>query len=515
MGTEVELKLATSKAGLRKALALPWLKRMAYDGIRKQHLVSIYFDTPDLVLRNHGVSLRVRRIGERRLQTVKVNSALPITRGEWEAQIDGDQPKLELVRRTALAPILTDEIARRLKPVFETRVERALMPLHVGRSEIELAIDEGCVATVDASIDLAEIEIELKQGERGDLAMLARKLAHEISVTLGVRAKAELGYGLLERTINDPMSAEAVELDQAATAADAFAVIGLSCLRQVAVNEFAVRQGDPEGIHQMRVGLRRLRAALSLFKDMLQRKETDRLKGELKWLTEQLGSARDADVLMSKTVVPYLERHPERREFEVLAHDLERQRKAGFARARAAVESSRFRDLLPDCALWLIDGEWRNDDDDLKRALRERAATTFAQEELARRTRKIVKRARKLKRLDARGRHKLRIAVKKVRYGRKFFASLNPDGLRRKVRRKTDHALKGLQGALGNLNDMRVHLQLARNFAGANAESRNAFAIGYLTGREAADAGGVLREALGAGKLLKKAVSGRLVAAGK
>ena len=411
MGTEVELKLATSRAGLRKALALPWLKRMG-DGIKRQHLVSVYFDTRNHVLRNHGASLRVRRQGEQRLQTIKMNSARALARGEWEAQIDGDEPKLELVRRTALAPILTGKIARRLKPVFETRVDRTSILLQIGHSEVELALDDGCIATADESFELAEIEIELKQGERGDIGRLARRLLHEIPATLGVRAKAEWGYALLDGTINDPARAQAIALASSTTVADAFADIGFSCLRQVAANELAVRKGHPEGIHQIRVGLRRLRAALSLFKDMLQERETDRLKGELKWLTEQFGPARDADVLLSETVAPYLERHPDQREFEVFARDLERQRSAGFAKALAAVESDRFRRLLPDCALWLIDGEWRNNGDDLKRALRERPAKRFAQEELSRRTRKVVKRARKLERLDPMGRHKLRICGK-------------------------------------------------------------------------------------------------------
>ncbi len=505
MGTEVELKLSTSKSGLRKARALPWLKRTAGDGIKTRHLVSIYFDTPEFALRDHGVSLRVRRIGEQRLQTIKVNSSLPMARGEWEAQIDGDRPRLEMMGSRARPPVLTNDVARRLKPVFETRVERTVMPLHVGRSELELAIDEGRVATADASVELAEIEVELKQGERSDMAHLARKLAHAVPATLGVRAKAELGYALIEGTINDPISAEAISLDSSATAADALTVIGLSCLRQVVANEFAVRQGDGEGIHQIRVGLRRLRAALSLFKEMLRGKETDRLKGELKWLTEQFGPARDLDVLISRTVAPCLRRHGETREFEMFARDLEKQRSAGFAAASAAVESGRFHRLLLDCALWLIDGKWLNDNADLKRALRERPARIFAEEELARRRRKIVKRVRKLERLDPMGRHKLRIAVKKLRYGHKFFASLNPGGLRRKDRRKTDRALKGLQNALGALNDTRVHLQLARDFATASAASRNAFAMGYLTGREEAATEDLVREALCAGKLLKKA----------
>jgi CHAD domain-containing protein len=146
----------------------------------------------------------------------------------------------------------------------------------------------------------------------------------------------------------------------------------------------------------------------------------------------------------------------------------------------------------------------RNDRDDLKRAMRERQAKRFAQEELARRTRKVIKRARKLERLDPMGRHKLRIAVKKVRYGGKFFEALNPGGLPRKARRKTGRALKDLQSALGTLNDMQVHLRLAQDLAGANAACRKAFAIGHLTGREEAGTHDLLCKAHGAANLLKK-----------
>jgi triphosphatase len=504
MGTEVELKLATSKAGLRDALAQPWLRRMAGDALRKQHLVSLYFDTRDLALRAHGVSLRVRRIGDRHLQTIKAKSTGSIARGEWEVQIDSDWPKLELARHTALAPVLTDDIAQHLEPVFETCVERTVLPLRVGHSQIELAIDDARIATPDSSVDIAEIEIELKQGEPGDVAWIARKLARRVPVTLGVRAKADWGYGLLKASINAPSSAEAVALAPSGTVADAFAEIGFSCLRQIAGNEFSVLRSDPEGIHQTRIGLRRLRAALSLFKGVLQDTERNRFKRELIWLTEQLGPARDIDVFISKTVQPYLERHPERREFDMLAHDLERERSREFARARVAVESARFRRLLVDCALWLIDGEWRNDNDDLKRVLRERAARAFAEEELARRTGKIVKRVHKLERLDAASRHKLRIAVKKVRYGREFFASLTPDRVRRKAHRKLDRALKDLKSVLGSLNDARVHAQFARRFVAASAVSRKAFALGRLIGREQARQKELLREAVAAGKLLKK-----------
>ena len=149
MGTEVELKLVTSHSALRKAMALPWLRKMAGETVKHQHLTSVYFDTPKLTLRDHGVSLRVRRAGDHRLQTIKATSGALVTRDEWEQSIEGDQPKLELAGKTALAPLLNGKIKDQLQPVFETDVDRVMMLLRVGNSEIELAFDSGRINTAD------------------------------------------------------------------------------------------------------------------------------------------------------------------------------------------------------------------------------------------------------------------------------------------------------------------------------------------------------------------------------
>jgi inorganic triphosphatase YgiF len=170
----------------------------------------VYFDTDDFALREHGVSLRVRKAGGQRLQTIKTNSSALITGEEWETEIDCDQPKLELAHGTALAPLLTTKLTEQLRPVFETCVERLVIPLHIGDSDIELAFDRGRVATVDAKLELAEIEIELKHGDRSEVARLAKKLARTVPVTLSVRAKAELGYALLDGTLDAPVFAEPV-----------------------------------------------------------------------------------------------------------------------------------------------------------------------------------------------------------------------------------------------------------------------------------------------------------------
>ena len=159
---------------------------------------------------------------------------------------------------------------------------------------------------------------------------------------------------MLEGALDAPVFAERVAIAKNATVTEAFVAVSLACLRQIAGNHGAVRHGDPEGIHQMRIGLRRLRASLSLFKKILHDGKVTKLKRELKWLTGQLGQAREYDVFVRKALVSY--------------------------RAEA------------------------------------------------RRIRKINKRLRKLKQLDGRKRHKLRIAAKKVRYGREFFRTLRTGG---------------------------------------------------------------------------------------
>jgi CHAD domain-containing protein len=132
----------------------------------------------------------------------------------------------------------------------------------------------------------------------------------------------------------------------------------LSCLDRAAANARAVREGDTEGIHQMRIGLRRLRPAISIFKELLADPETEKIKTQLKWLTEQLGPARDFDVLIEGLVRPIHRSGPITAEPNVLGHDLQAKRNAGLKKAKAAVDSKDYRKLGLHTALWLVKGEW-------------------------------------------------------------------------------------------------------------------------------------------------------------
>jgi triphosphatase len=407
-----------------------------------------------------------------------------------------------------LARLATRKLERSLRPVFETDVERIAMPLRVGDSEVELAFDRGRIRTGARSEQISEIELELKQGGRADIARLAERLATSIPVAYDARTKAERGYALSAGEQGKPVEAYEIALARTTSSGEAFSAIGLSCLNHFAANEAAVRRGEPEGVHQMRVGLRRLRAAISLFKEVASGTDTDRIKTELKWLAARLAPARDFDVFVQESVTPLRRENPgQRREIALLEADLARKRDAGFEQAKAAVASERYRKTVLRTALWLINGEWSRNADPPAVGRRERPIVDFAQEVLRRRTKKVAKKAGKLEKLSVQERHELRIAVKKLRYATDFFAGL-ANSKRTKARKRLSKELKTLQDALGKLNDMAVHEKLARQFAHPRKRSKKlpqkAFAIGLLTGQEKREARACLMAAMEAGASLSR-----------
>jgi triphosphatase len=257
---EREVKLELPAAALAK------FRRAIKETPKSQSQVSVYFDTDKEKLRKRGVMLRVRRSGRHFVQTIKALAEANIfVRDEWQSEIDGDEPDLRLARDTALGPLLGRKLRRRLKPRFETRVRRTVYPLSGDDCEIELTLDHGTIDTGEASQPLCEFELALKDGNMTGLFEAARNITRTLPVQLGLQSKAERGYLLLNGKTGAPVSFAAAPLDKGLRACDAFRRIGRACLYQIAGNEEALCKGDPEGVHQMRVGLRRLRAAMSLF----------------------------------------------------------------------------------------------------------------------------------------------------------------------------------------------------------------------------------------------------------
>lgn len=495
MASEIELKLGVAPGAVDKIARLPWLRESSSGGVQRRRLETIYFDTRKLKLHDCGVTIRVRHAEGQRLQTIKAANGASgsFERGEWEHEIARDSPDLKLAKGTPLWPLArgrTKKLGRKLKPIFETVVERTIFPIRVDGAEFELALDRGHIRTrgVRHSEPISEIEVELKRGDVRELSKIVKRLARAVAVAYAPRSKAERGYALRCKKADAPVRSGNITLDARSTAGEAFRTIGFSCLEQAIANERAIRHGDPEGVHQMRVGLRRLRAAISIFKGMLRGTETEALKRELKWLTEQLRSARDLDVLIAERVHPLRAAASLGADAGVLEHDLTAQRKAGIEQAKAAVDGDRYRALGLHVALWLADGAWSHSNAPTIKNCRDMPVDEFAAAILAKRSKKILKKARKVEELDPQARHKLRIAVKKLRYACEFFADIFPGAKRGARRQRICKVLKSLQGSLGTLNDIEVHKQFATTVARSGkhdaAQPRKALAMGFITGRE-------------------------------
>ena len=133
-------------------------------------------------------------------------------------------------------------------------------------------------------------------------------------------------------------------------------MIGLACLKQVVDNVPVLIKSDPEGVHQMRVGLRRLRAAMSLLAGLLRDPQTAGIKAELKWLTGELGPAREFEVLVNRVVAPIKRQRTNPDSVRSFIDELARKRQAAVTRAQNAVQSKRFGVLTLDIAAWLQAG---------------------------------------------------------------------------------------------------------------------------------------------------------------
>lgn len=463
---EVELKIDLDPPSLQ-ALRDRSLTSMASEDVARERLTSVYFDTKKLSLHRKGLSLRIRRQAERRIQTLKSDKdggGGLFDRLEWNADVAGDSPDLTNIADTPFRPALDARRLRsRLRPVFTTEVDRTVWRVRSGGADVEIALDEGRVNAGDKSLPFAELELELKSGSRSELFKVARSLLPSGGLKPGVLAKSERGYALLAAEQPASFKADALSVEPNVSTEEAFKAIVRGCIRHFRMNEaLLIETRGVEPLHQCRVALRRLRTALSLFKDVIADEEVEKLKTRLRSLTQKLGVARDLDVYLGKMKDPREEGAPE---IEEVLERVQGDREHAYDRVIAALRGKRSQGLMFDILAWSESGPWLSSLDEVAQARRQEPIESFAANVLDRRTHKIKRRGRHLEELDPPARHNVRIEAKKLRYATEFFASLATTKKHRKRHEAFSTALVALQEHLGELNDLATGDNLARNAA--------------------------------------------------
>lgn len=441
------------------------------------HLHAVYFDTSAHALRDAGFSLRVRRKGDTHIQTLKHRAGGGLfERDEWETKVSGPDLDLDALSET---PAHATAAGTTLAPAFTVEVERRVHLWTDGETRIEVCFDTGLITAEARSEPIAELELELLAGPPQALFDLADRLLGKAELTLLLESKAERGYRLVGHDGVAALRAQKSAVGRTTRGAEAFQLIARDALVQIAGNaRLLQRAHNPDVLHQLRVGLRRLRAALSVFKAMLDADGLDVARAETRWLAGELSEARDIDVFLQKAAThDDIEESPGR---AALFRALRHAQAEAYERALAAVRSHRFRVLLLTLAEWIEVGDWQRLASDRQRSLREGSAAALAAPVMDRLDRRLRRRSHRFLRLDVEARHDLRKQGKKLRYATAFFAEAFPQHSKRRARFTA--ALKAVQERLGDLNDLAVAQAVVTKAAGKRS-SELAFAAGLELGR--------------------------------
>lgn len=452
---EIELKLALDPAAVARCRRHPLLAAVKAE---RQTLRSLYFDTPEFALTRRKIALRLRRVGYHWVQTLK--AAAPAigalsARPEWEAQVMGNAPDLAVLPPEALALLAGIDLDR-LAPVFVTEVKRVTWQVRVGDTAMEIALDQGEVRAGDRIEPICEIELELKSGPPDGLFAAALDLLERVPLRVDSRSKAARGYQLAGAIEPAPRRAFWSKLEPARAAGEAWVDLAEAALTQLVDNlpGFLEQADDIEYLHQIRVAIRRL-LGLARLLDQPEPPWRETLRAQM----TVLNPARDWDVFQAETL-PRLALPPDP---DFLA-GVAAQAAAARAAAQTALASPDFTRAV------LLLGQALLAPPKLDLATRDWAARVLEQ-----RWKSVKRRGAALAGGDAAARHRLRIAVKKLRYATDALACLY--GKRAK---KTVAGLEALQEDLGALNDLVVAERLMHTLVAAHPET--AFSAGRVVG---------------------------------
>lgn len=454
--TEIELKLLIAPADIPRFRLHPLLKALCTSGPKTRKLTSIYFDTDDFVLKNQAIALRVRRSGRQWIQTVKGGGSVQAglhQRDEWEAPVAHDTPDFSKITDPSLTQLFAaEDLRQRLHPVFVTEFKRTVWLLQTeAGDQVEMALDQGEIRAGQKSAAICEVELELKAGNPAALYELALALHQAAPLRAENASKAERGYALCAPQDEPlPVKATMPEVTREMTVDAAFRTIAWNCIAQLQNNQNRLLQGyDPELIHQMRVALRRLRSALSLFAAAAPGIKDADLNEALHWLASQLGPARDWDVFLGAMLPPLVAALPAEAGLVWLQQQAEKICREKREQACVVAAGPRYNELILRLGAWLWCAPWRAT---AIAAELDMPVSVFAAQMLDRRYRQACRCGRQFKTLTAEQRHALRIATKKLRYAAEFFSAIYP----RKLARRYIQALSHLQDELGIFNDQVV-----------------------------------------------------------
>jgi triphosphatase len=471
--SEIELKLLVDAELLAEFNDAPVITANARNKGSRKHLKSVYYDTPERTLWRNGLTLRVRQSGARFVQTVKAEFRDdPLRRGEWEANVSSLAPDLALAMPFIPEKLRADLESHGVEAVFTTDIRRHQRMLDLPSGTVEVAFDHGILKCGERTMPVSEIELELKGGSASVLHELALRLAEHGPVRPSIRTKSARGFDLAADKPPGARPPRKLRLDPTVALDDAFAAILRSCLQHLLESMPAAEDGrDPDGIHQLRVSLRRLRSALHLMGSVGSLSRLESLRSDARWLAQNLSAAREWDIFETETLPTIAKGCPTIAGFEALGDIAQKRRAAAYNKVRALLADRRCATFVIGLGGWIESRGWRSDVAPENLGQLAEPTTNFAHRMLSEQHAKVLKRGKHFKSQAAEERHRLRLAVKKLRYVVDFLLPLYGLG---KSAKRYSQKLAGLQEELGAFNDMATTASLLAGLGGEPLEGATA-----------------------------------------
>ena len=453
---------------------------------RRTRLQATYYDTADGALAAHGVVLRLRKEGKLWVQTAKGPADGTLERHEHNVVLGAlpaaQQPAPQLDRHagTAVGDLIGKALAKSepevkdaaLVPLYRTDVRRITREMRTGDARVELAFDQGEVRADANSHPICELEIELKQGSPQSMLVLAQRWRSRYGLWLDTVAKSSRGERLARgESYGQATRASPPRYETDPSGPGVFRSVLGTCLAQILPNAAELAAGSPEAehVHQLRVGIRRLRTALRDMADFAPPLDPG-WEAALVEAFRALGRQRDQDHL-KHTVQPGMAKvgGP-----PVAWDDI----RAELAPPEAIVKVGAFQTaLLAFIAASLPDESDSGQSlphDPVRKALRSR---------LSKLHRQVTRDGSRFDSLDVAEQHRVRKRLKRLRYLAEFVAPLfDKHDVKRFLKR-----LGPAQDALGAHNDAAGAIQAYRELA--EHEGPAWFAVGWLSARQPHSAG--------------------------
>jgi CHAD domain-containing protein len=424
------------------------------------------FDSPtfDLAAQGIGLALAEPVLGDAARSQVVTSESVRF--GRWvDVAPPGSAPDATLLASRGCVGDL-----QAAQPFAIENLTRTTYLPTCGHAHCRIDLESGSVEGQNENLPVYRAVLSGAPSSWSRLVKLARLLVDQAPCDLLLN-EAALALDLVQGSLWQAKKSRRLGLRGVDTPEHAFRLIARQCLWQIAANRpiIVMPKGDTvEGVHQMRVGVRRLRSAINLFRPLLKPAPAQRSTIQLKELASLLGPVRDSDVFCEIILDPVLALLPDHEGLTSLSQKLKDERELLLAKALAPLEACSFARRMLDLQDWSETGVIE-EAGDLK---------AFAAQALDKRHKKLMKAGRDFLNLDPTQRHQLRIRGKKMRYAAEFLYTLFAESKSRRYLESLTH----LVDVLGHLNDIAVARRgLAERLGGCDQTTLH-HGIGFIEG---------------------------------